>query len=96
MVNPESRELDWNLRGLSVTAPHKVAVMKYLDWIDPDAQRIGAVNTIVLEHERLLGYNTDGEGFIKPLERRMGSLEGARAALIGAGALALSGDAVLC
>src|SRR5204862_7460686 len=57
-------------------------------WIDPDAQRIGAVNTIVLEHERLLGYNTDGEGFIKPLERRMGSLEGARAALIGAGGAA--------
>jgi len=88
MVNPESRELDWNLRGLSITAPHKVEVMKYLDWIDPEADKIGAVNTIVLENEQLLGYNTDVQGFIEPLKRRMGSLEGTRAAVIGAGGAA--------
>ena len=39
MVIPRSREFDWNLRGLSITAPHKVEVMKFLDWIDPIARR---------------------------------------------------------
>ncbi|HET6854703.1 MAG TPA: type I 3-dehydroquinate dehydratase, partial [Pyrinomonadaceae bacterium] len=47
MVHPRTRELNWNLRGLSVTAPHKQAVMDCLDWIEPDAKEIGAVNTVV-------------------------------------------------
>ena len=88
LVDPRTKELDWNLRGLSVTAPHKVEVMKYLDWVDPIAQQIGAVNTVVLNDERLLGYNTDADGLIEPLIRRIGSLTGARAAVIGAGGAA--------
>lgn len=85
MVHPNTREIDWNLRGLSVTAPYKSSVMNHLDWVDPEAHEIGAVNTIVVEKGLLHGYNTDVYGFIEPLRQRVGSLAGARVAVIGAG-----------
>lgn len=88
MVHPRTRELSWNLKGLSVTAPHKQAVMEYLDWIDATASQIGAVNTVVIDSERLLGYNTDAAGFIDPILRKFDSLQGRRAAIIGAGGAA--------
>lgn len=88
MVHPLTRELNWNLRGLSVTAPHKQTVMDCLDWIEPEAREIGAVNTVVVEKDRLLGYNTDAAGFIDPLHKRMGSLDGKAVAIIGAGGAA--------
>jgi len=85
MVHPKTRELEWNVRGLSVTLPHKSSVMPFLDWIDPTANEIGAVNTIVAQDDRLLGYNTDAQGFIRPLHERFGSLQNARCAVFGAG-----------
>jgi 3-dehydroquinate dehydratase/shikimate dehydrogenase len=85
MAHPRTRQLDWNLRGLSVTAPHKLTVMDGLDWIDPAAKEIGAVNTIVAQDHELRGYNTDSPGFIAPLHRKFGALKGAQCALIGAG-----------
>ena len=85
MVHPHTRELNWNLRGLSITAPHKQSVMECLDWIESDAKEIGAVNTVVVEKDRLLGYNTDAAGFIAPLLARMGSLKDVQVAMIGAG-----------
>ena len=88
MVHPRTRELNWNLRGLSVTAPHKQTVLECLDWIDPDAKEIGAVNTVVIEDDRLLGYNTDAAGFIEPLLRRFTTLRDATVAIIGAGGAA--------
>jgi 3-dehydroquinate dehydratase / shikimate dehydrogenase len=88
MAHPKSRELDWNLRGLSVTAPHKTTAMSFLDWIDPSAKEIGAVNTIVVRDEQLLGYNTDAAGFISPLREKCGSLNGVTCAVIGAGGAA--------
>ena len=88
MVRKSSREIEWNLRGIAVTAPHKSAVMKHLDWIEPAASEIGAVNTIVVHDGGLHGYNTDAAGFIGPLRRRIGSLEGLRCAVIGAGGAA--------
>jgi len=88
MVNPETRELEWNLRGLSVTAPHKQAIIKHLDSIDAIAKSVGAVNTVVVENEQLHGYNTDVQGLIEPLIQRIGSLAGSRAAVIGAGGAA--------
>ena len=88
MVRPRTREIEWNLRGLSVTAPHKQAVMEHLDWIDPTAQEIGAVNTVVIDGDRLLGYNTDAAGLIAPLLTRFGSLKDRRVAVIGAGGAA--------
>jgi len=88
MVHPRSRELNWNLRGLSVTAPHKQAVMECLDWIDPVANEIGAVNTVVVENDQLLGYNTDAAGLLDPLLKRFGSLRDSKVAIIGAGGAA--------
>src|SRR5260370_4195916 len=85
MAHPRTRELDWNLRGLSVTAPHKSVVMDQLDWIDPVAKEIGAVNKIVVRDDELRAYNTDEQGFIAPLWNALGSLKGARCAIIGAG-----------
>ena len=88
MVKVNSRELDWNLRGFSVTAPHKSEVIKHLDWIEPSAKEIGAVNTIVVSDEVLHGYNTDAAAFIEPLKDRFTSLEGVRCAVIGSGGAA--------
>lgn len=88
MVRPSSCEIDWNLRGLSVTAPHKSAVMKHLEWIDPAAKEIGAVNTVVVQDDALHGYNTDAAGFIAPLKNAIGSLDRVRCAVIGAGGAA--------
>lgn len=88
MVHPRTRELSWNLQGLSVTAPHKQTVMKYLDWLNPAAQEIGAVNTIAIKRDRLLGFNTDATGFIDPLLRKFSKWNSRRAAIIGAGGAA--------
>ncbi|MBE6058786.1 MULTISPECIES: shikimate dehydrogenase [unclassified Clostridium] len=51
------------IKGASVTIPYKEEIIKYLDEISPEAQRIGAVNTISLEDNKLYGYNTDYYGF---------------------------------
>jgi len=88
MVDLRTRELNWKLRGLSITAPYKVEVMDHLDWIDPRAKAIGAVNTVLLENEQLLGYNTDADGLIDPLISRVGALDGLQVAVIGAGGAA--------
>ncbi len=84
LVRPTTRQLDWRLRGLSVTIPHKLGMMAHLDRIDETARRIGAVNTVVIEGDELHGYNTDVSGAMRPLERLIG-LDGARVAVIGAG-----------
>ena len=88
MIRPDSREIEWNLRGLSVTAPHKSTVIGELNWIDPAAREIGAVNTIVIEDDELHGYNTDSIGFIAPLKQRYESIAGLRCAVIGSGGAA--------
>jgi 3-dehydroquinate dehydratase / shikimate dehydrogenase len=88
MVRKSSREIEWNLRGIAVTAPHKSSVVKHLEWIEPAAKEIGAVNTIVVQDGGLHGYNTDAAGFIGPLNSRVGSLDGVRCAVIGAGGAA--------
>ena len=59
-------------RGINVTIPHKVEVMQYLDEIDEGARIVGAVNTIVNESGKLIGYNTDGIGYVRSLEGRDG------------------------
>jgi 3-dehydroquinate dehydratase/shikimate dehydrogenase len=88
MIHPRTRELHWNVRGLSVTAPHKFAVMDQLDWIDPAALAIGAVNTIAIAGEALHGYNTDAQAFIKTLKGTFGEWDFARCAVIGSGGAA--------
>ena len=88
MVHPATREIDWRLRGLSVTTPHKQNVMDHLDWIDPAAREIGAVNTVVIDGKQLKGYNTDALGFISALKTQSPGLNGARCAVIGGGGAA--------
>ncbi|MBD0379047.1 shikimate dehydrogenase [Paenibacillus sedimenti] len=76
-------------RGVNVTIPHKVEVMQYLDEIDGGAQVIGAVNTIVNEAGRLIGYNTDGIGYVRSLKEETGiQLQGKHVLLLGAGGAA--------
>ncbi|HUT97178.1 MAG TPA: shikimate dehydrogenase [Dehalococcoidales bacterium] len=82
------------IRGVSVTTPHKVEVMKYLDRIDPAAKGIGAVNTIVNDNGVLTGYNTDGEGALKALEE-VTDLNGKKIVLVGSGGAALAIAAAL-
>jgi len=77
------------IRGASVTTPHKATALKYLDRLDPPAEAIGAVNTIVNDNGILTGYNTDGEGALKALEE-VTALGGKRAVLIGSGGAALA------
>lgn len=80
--------------GANVTVPHKVNIMDFLDVIAPDAARIRAVNTFVRTPDgRLVGYNTDGEGFIQSIlqlqpdrmESFLTSLRGMTVLLLGAG-----------
>jgi len=88
MVFNGTREIDLNFAGFSVTNPHKVRIMEFLDEIEDSARVIGAVNTVKIENGRLLGYNTDAYGFISTLEETYGSLSGARVAVFGAGGAA--------
>ena len=72
------------VRGVSVTIPHKQGVMAHLDEIDPVADKIGAVNTMLLSEGKLKGYNTDWLGANRALEDEM-ELGGASVLLLGAG-----------
>ncbi len=88
MVRPDTREVDLNFGGFAVTMPHKLSIIDHLDEIDETAKAIGAVNTVLIDGGRLHGYNTDAEGFVRPLSTRYGPLKGARAAIYGAGGAA--------
>jgi shikimate dehydrogenase len=83
--------------GGNVTVPYKVDIMKHLDQLDPQAERIGAVNTVARTPEgRLVGYNTDGRGAVEALVRTLPGqrepflpeLGGRRVVMVGAGGAA--------
>jgi shikimate dehydrogenase len=76
-----------NIRGASITLPYKTKALKYIDRLDPLADEIGAVNTIVNDEGVLTGYNTDGNGALKALEE-VTRLSGKKAVLIGSGGAA--------
>lgn len=76
-----------NFKGASISIPHKVEIMKYLDEIDEVAKRIGAVNTIVKNDKKIKGYNTDYLGILNPLKQKT-ILKDKKAAIIGAGGAA--------
>jgi len=79
----------FGLRGFNLTIPHKVAVLKYLDEIAPDAAAIGAVNTVRREGSRFIGENTDGKGFLHGVRTDAGlDPRGRRAVVLGAGGAA--------
>jgi shikimate dehydrogenase len=62
----QRKDPDW--RGCNVTIPHKQAVIPRLDRLDPLAEKIGAVNTVVREGDALIGHNSDAPGFLEPLK----------------------------
>ncbi len=75
--------------GANITIPHKERVRDYLDGLDPWAETVGAVNTIVKDDGRLVGHNTDGYGFLRSLEERGGfPPEGKSVLVLGAGGAA--------
>jgi 3-dehydroquinate dehydratase / shikimate dehydrogenase len=75
------------IRGVSITMPHKIAAIEYLDEVDGDAQKIGAVNTIVNDNGRLNGLNTDWIGIIQSF-REFTDIKGRVFAILGAGGTA--------
>lgn len=80
-----------SIHGLNITIPHKERVTGYLDEVDGHAQAVGAVNTVVNRAGRLVGYNTDGEGYLQGLKLDTGFTPGGRkVVIIGAGGAARS------
>lgn len=73
------------LVGVNVTVPLKEKVLPYLDAVDDAAAKIGSVNTICNQNGRLVGYSTDGVGFLRSLEDAGQGTEGRRVYLLGAG-----------
>jgi len=77
------------IHGISVTMPYKEAILPHLDNTDSHTTKIGACNTVVRAQDgKLYGFNTDASGIVRPLERRLNTLEGARILVIGAGGAA--------
>jgi shikimate dehydrogenase len=76
--------------GLSVTMPHKETIARSVDRLDPAARALGSVNTVSWEGDELVGWSTDGAGFVASLADVGVSVDGARVAVIGAGGAARS------
>jgi len=77
-----------NFRGASVTIPHKVAAVPFLDSVEPTARHIGAINTIVASGGTLAGYNTDTTGALRALRESVDALKGQRVVMLGSGGAA--------
>ena len=74
-----------NFRGANVTIPHKTDIIPYLDSLDSLANSVNAVNTVLYENEKLIGYNTDVEGFMKPLRKNIQRFDNKKAVILGSG-----------
>lgn len=77
-----------NIKGFNVTLPHKINIMKHLDAISREAKILGAVNTVKNKNGKLIGYNTDGIGFIKSLELERIDVKDKIILILGAGGAA--------
>jgi 3-dehydroquinate dehydratase/shikimate dehydrogenase len=86
-IHPRTRRLPWTVGGYSVTLPHKIAILPYLDRLTATAARVGAVNTILVSGQELIGDNTDVAGAMRPLQQRF-ALAGEPVAVLGAGGAA--------
>jgi shikimate dehydrogenase len=75
-----------NFAGFNVTKPNKVKIIPYLDEVNELAAKIGAVNTVVKKGDKLIGYNTDGEGYVSSLKDETGlDPKGKKFTILGAG-----------
>ncbi|MCZ6904915.1 MAG: shikimate dehydrogenase [Acidobacteria bacterium] len=75
------------LQGFSVTMPFKREIFKHLDWVDPLAERIGAVNTVAVRRGKWFGWNTDAAAVTEVLSKRI-RLSGSQVLVLGAGGAA--------
>ena len=82
-----------DIGGLNVTIPYKRDVMQFCNVIDPAAETIGSVNTLVRRDGRLYGYNTDIDGFLHMLRRAKISLAGKKVLILGSGGASLTAQA---
>lgn len=73
------------IQGINITIPYKQTVMKYLDEISENAEKIGAVNTVYKKNGKLIGENTDYWGFLKTLEKMKINLQNKTVAVLGTG-----------
>src|ERR1700719_1265752 len=77
------------IHGLSITMPYKESILPYLDNTDTHTTKIGACNTVVRAQDgKLYGFNTDTSGVVRPLERRLSTLQDAKILVLGAGGAA--------
>ena len=75
--------------GVNVTLPYKVAAMEFMDSLSTAATKVGAVNTVEVHKEKLVGHNTDGEGLVRFIERDLGEgIDGRSVLVLGAGGAA--------
>ena len=94
----------YNMRGFNLTMPCKNDVRSYIDELSPAARLIGAVNTVINENGRLIGYNTDGMGFVNNLKAHKINIKNKKIVVAGAGGaataiivqLALDGAREIC
>ena len=87
-IKTDTREVELNFKGFSVTSPHKQSIIRHLDEIDGTARTIGAVNTVKIDGGKLRGFNTDADGFLAPLKNSYGDLENVKVAILGNGGAA--------
>lgn len=78
----------FQMKGINLTIPHKVEVLKYLDELSPAAEIIGAVNVVVNHDGKLWGENTDGKGFLFSLSENGVFIKGKQVVILGAGGAA--------
>jgi shikimate dehydrogenase len=80
---------DTNVKGISITIPHKVESIKYIDEVEPIIEKIKAINTVKNKNGKLIGYNTDIVGVIKAFETNgTKSLKGKTSLILGSGGVA--------
>lgn len=72
--------------GVNLTIPHKIAALTIMDHLHPHVREIGAVNTVLVQDKKLIGYNTDGSGFVRAIRSEFSmDLRDLRVLLLGAG-----------
>lgn len=83
-----------DFKGVNVTLPYKIDVIPYLDYVDPLARKIGAVNTVVNKDGKLFGYNTDFGGMRMMIERSGVSFKDQKVLILGSGGTSRTARAV--
>jgi len=76
------------IAGFNVTIPHKIEMMKYLDDVDENCKKIGAVNTVLNDDGILRGFNTDMDGFLEPIKSKEIEIKNSKILMLGAGGAA--------